>query len=75
VILYGSAYWKEILNFEALSRHGMIAEEDLRLFEYAEDPAGALRLLQKRLVEDAKEEPSPAFAHSHHDGKSADREG
>jgi uncharacterized protein (TIGR00730 family) len=66
VILYGSAYWREILNFEALRRHGMIAEEDLGLFEYAEDPAGALRLLQQRLAAEAKEEPSPAFAHSHH---------
>lgn len=67
VILYGSAYWNEIVNFEALRRHGMIAEEDLGLFEYAEDPAGALRLLQKRLGEEAREEPSPAFAHSQHD--------
>jgi uncharacterized protein (TIGR00730 family) len=66
VILYGPAYWQEIVNFEALRRHGMIAEEDLRLFEYAEDPAGALRCLQAHLAEEAKEEPSPAFAHSHH---------
>lgn len=67
VILYGSAYWQEILNFDALCRHGMIAKEDLRLFEYAEDPAGALACLQRRLGEVAKEEPSPAFAHSHHE--------
>ncbi len=69
VILYGSAYWQEILNFEALRRHGMIADEDLGLFEYAEDPEGALRSLQKRLAQEAKEEPSPAFAHSHHVSK------
>jgi uncharacterized protein (TIGR00730 family) len=66
VILYGPAFWKEILNFEALRRYGTIAEEDLRLFEYAEDPQGAFRLLQRRLTQEAKEEPSPAFAHSHH---------
>jgi uncharacterized protein (TIGR00730 family) len=67
VILYGSAYWKEILNFEALCRHGVIAPEDLNLFEFAEDPAEALACLQRRLGREAKEEPSPSFAHSHHE--------
>ena len=43
-ILYGPAYWNEIVNFQALRRHGMIAEEDLGLFRYANDPAMALRL-------------------------------
>jgi uncharacterized protein (TIGR00730 family) len=30
VLLYGSAYWNEIVNFEALVRHGVIAREDLQ---------------------------------------------
>ncbi len=30
VLLYGSSYWKEIINFDALVRHGMISPEDLR---------------------------------------------
>jgi len=42
VILYGTSYWKEIVNFEALRRHGMIGDEDLRLFEFADEPAAAL---------------------------------
>ena len=46
VILYGSAYWREILNFEALARHGMIDPQDLELFRYADDPQEALALLQ-----------------------------
>ena len=29
VFLYGSAYWHEVVNFEALVRHGTIAAEDL----------------------------------------------
>ena len=64
VILYGSSYWREIVSFEALRRHGMIAAEDLALFEYADEPAAALRLLQARLEEESQE-LSPAFAHSH----------
>ena len=37
VILYGSDYWKEILNFDALVRHQMIDAKDLELFRYADD--------------------------------------
>ena len=63
VLLYGSAYWKEIVNFEALARHGMIAPEDLRLFEYADDPATALARLQGWLRPEPEAE-GPAFASS-----------
>jgi uncharacterized protein (TIGR00730 family) len=63
VLLYGSQYWKEIINFDALVRHGMIGPEDLKLFSFADDPAGALSLLQKALRAQPAETP-PAFAHS-----------
>lgn len=63
VLLYGSQYWKEIINFDALVRHGMISPEDLKLFSFADDPATALGLLQKGLSAQPEETP-PAFAHS-----------
>jgi len=50
IVLYGSKYWKEVLNFEALVRHGTIDEEDLRLFQYADDPETALAILQEQLT-------------------------
>src|SRR6478735_9854217 len=50
ILLYGSSYWKEILNFEALVRYGMIAESDLELFQFADDPQTALGLLQAGLT-------------------------
>jgi uncharacterized protein (TIGR00730 family) len=50
IILYGSEFWKEILNFEALARHGMISPSDLDLFRYADDPQTALELLQDGLT-------------------------
>ncbi len=66
VILYGSTYWKEIIDFEALVRYGMISREDLDLFEYADDPRGALAHLQSRLSgEPDSASSSPSFAHSH----------
>jgi predicted Rossmann-fold nucleotide-binding protein len=63
VLLYGSQYWKEIINFDALVRHGTISPEDLKLFKFADDPATALGLLQKELRAQPEETP-PAFAHS-----------
>ena len=52
VILYGSKYWKEILNFDALVRYEMIAESDLNLFQYADDPETALDMLKTRLTQE-----------------------
>ena len=50
VILYGTTFWKEILNFDALVRHGMIAEKDLELFSFADDVETAFSLLEAGLT-------------------------
>jgi predicted Rossmann-fold nucleotide-binding protein len=63
VLLYGSAYWNEIIDFDALARHGMISPEDLALFQYADDPATALGLLEAALAEEPQE-AGPALARS-----------
>jgi hypothetical protein len=63
VVLYGSAFWNEIVDFEALARHGMIAREDLALFQFADDPATALRLLQAGIAADP-DAGTPAIAHT-----------
>ncbi len=63
VVLYGPGYWNEIIDFEALVRHDSIAREDLALFDFADDPATALSLLQKGIAAEF-DEGRPAFAHS-----------
>jgi uncharacterized protein (TIGR00730 family) len=63
VLLYGSSYWKEIINFEALVRYGMISREDMDLFRFADDPQSALKLLTEGLA-DELQAPQSAFAHS-----------
>jgi uncharacterized protein (TIGR00730 family) len=50
VILYGTTFWKEIINFEALVRHGMIAQKDLELFSFADDVETAFALLEAGLT-------------------------
>ncbi|MEO8753048.1 MAG: TIGR00730 family Rossman fold protein [Casimicrobiaceae bacterium] len=63
VVLYGSAYWNEVINFEALVRHGMIDREDLALVRFADDPASALAQLQSGIAPPTETE-LPAIAHS-----------
>lgn len=63
IILYGRNYWKEVLNFEALVRHGMIDEADLNLFQWADDPQTALGILQQGLSLETGP-VTPAFAKS-----------
>jgi uncharacterized protein (TIGR00730 family) len=50
MILYGSDYWREIIDFDALVRHGTVSPEDLKLFTFVDDPATALRTLQAGLA-------------------------
>ena len=50
VVLYGTTFWKEILNFDALVRHGMIDERDLNLFQFADDVDTAFHILKDGLT-------------------------
>jgi uncharacterized protein (TIGR00730 family) len=59
VLLYGSQYWKEIVNFDALVKYEMIAPEDLQLFQFADDPATAFELLKTGLSEHAAQADTP----------------
>ncbi|GAB3652329.1 LOG family protein [Ramlibacter alkalitolerans] len=63
MVLFGSAYWKEVINLEALVRHGMIAAADLELLQYADDPVTALSLLQAG-IDSEGDGGAPAIAHS-----------
>ncbi|HEX5998815.1 MAG TPA: TIGR00730 family Rossman fold protein [Hyphomicrobiaceae bacterium] len=50
VVLFCEAYWRRIVNFEALVEEGMIAPQDLALFEYVETAEqGWESLVRRRL--------------------------
>ncbi len=50
IVLYGSEFWREVLNFDALIEHGMISESDMNLFRFADTPAVALDILKEGLT-------------------------
>ncbi|HLQ66982.1 MAG TPA: TIGR00730 family Rossman fold protein [Candidatus Limnocylindrales bacterium] len=63
VLLYGTSYWNELLNFDALVKHGMIEPADLGLFQQVDQPRAALEALKKGLG--SEQGPAePAFAPS-----------
>jgi len=41
IVLFGSEHWKRLINLDVLVEEGMIAPEDLKLFEYVDDPQAA----------------------------------
>jgi uncharacterized protein (TIGR00730 family) len=55
VVIYGSEYWKKVFNLDALVDCGSIAPKDIELFQFADTPEEAFRLLQKGLTE--KDQP------------------
>jgi uncharacterized protein (TIGR00730 family) len=65
ILLYGTGYWNEIINFDALVRHEVISAEDLQLFSFIDEPAAALAYLQHALaISEEDDGKTPAFAHS-----------
>jgi len=51
VVIYGTEYWKEVFNLEALVDTGAISPKDLELFQFADTPEQAFELLRKGLTE------------------------
>ena len=49
IVLYGTSFWREMVNFDALVKYGMISPSDLDLFSFADDTDTAMNLLQEGL--------------------------
>lgn len=49
IIVYGSEYWREVLNFDALVKWGSISPEDLNLFSFFDNVDEAFEFLRDEL--------------------------
>ena len=56
IVLFGSSYWDEVVDFEALIRHGTIDREDLQLFRRTESVDEAFEIVTRHLLEHALSE-------------------
>ncbi len=62
IVLYGTSYWREVVNFEALVKYGTIGAEDLELFQMADNPTSAFELLREGLTKYYLEPEAPLAA-------------
>ena len=46
IILFGRKYWDKVINFEYLADLGLISDEDLNLFEYADSASEAWEIIK-----------------------------
>ena len=51
VVVYGSDYWKQVINLDMLVEKGAIATGDLDLFQFADTPEEAFAILKQGLTE------------------------
>lgn len=49
IVLYGSDYWNEVIDFEFLAKQGMIDKKDLDLIRHVDDIETAFELIKNSL--------------------------
>lgn len=49
ILLYGTEFWTQVINFKKLAEMRLISEEDLQLFGFADSPEEALRFFQEKI--------------------------
>jgi uncharacterized protein (TIGR00730 family) len=52
ILLYGSEFWKRVINFDWLVEAGTVTENDLKLIRFADTPADAFKILKEDLSRD-----------------------
>ena len=53
IVLFGTQYWDEVIDFDALIRHGTIDREDLALFHRTDSVDEAYEIVTRELAEHA----------------------
>ena len=46
IILFGRKYWNNLINFNFLADYGLITEEDLKIFKYADTASEAWEIIE-----------------------------
>jgi uncharacterized protein (TIGR00730 family) len=59
LVLYGTEYWREVMNFDALVKYGTIQPEDMKLITMSDDVGHAYDTIVAHLAGQAIEEPGP----------------
>jgi len=57
IVLFGNEYWREVINFDALVRHGTIDAKDVELVHRTDSVNDACEWLMRHLTEEALGKP------------------
>ncbi len=57
IVLFGTDYWREVINFDALARHGVINPEDIQLVHRTDSVEDAYAWIVQQLAEKALGQP------------------
>jgi uncharacterized protein (TIGR00730 family) len=57
IVLFGTSYWNEVVNFEALARHGTINPEDVNLVHRTDSVDDAYAFVVRHLAREAIDNP------------------
>src|SRR5271165_6667836 len=60
VVIYGSEYWKSVINFQAMADSGVISPKDLDLFKMADSPEEGFEFLRDGLTKHHLDQPKHA---------------
>lgn len=53
ILLFGTTYWNEVINFDALVRYGTIGADDLKLFHQTDSVDEAYEIITRGLIDNA----------------------
>jgi predicted Rossmann-fold nucleotide-binding protein len=61
IVLFGTKYWDEVINFDALVKYGTIGPSDLDLFHRTDSVDEAYDIITRGLAENALGSPGPTL--------------
>lgn len=50
ILLFGRDYWQRLINFDLLLEEGMVAEKDLKCFQYVDDVQQAWQIIENSMA-------------------------
>ena len=61
IVLYGSAYWEEVIRFQTMVDWGVISPEDMKLFKICDTPDEAFEHLKREIDGSPAMEPGSSY--------------
>ena len=64
IVLFDEAYWRSVIQFEALIEHGMVKASDMELFAFADDAEGVWAALLEGGLKPGESIEKPVLSHT-----------